>query len=99
MSNNQYADIPFETRLDNVRRGKYSFRELYSFELKDQMEEALLKDLKDGSITDKARCALIQYYCDSIRNKRFVIDRVPEELRDEVSKHIEKQSKLIPIKL
>lgn len=73
----------FDKRLNEIRRGLYTFNEIGNVETKKQMAEILVREYIDGVITDEALKALISYYSDQINIfKRITLDDVPEPIRN-----------------
>ena len=70
----------FERRLDEIKRGIYSFREIGNRNTKKEIAEILLKEYDDGTITDNALNSLINYYIDEIKIFKK-IDKIPENIK------------------
>ena len=79
----------FEKKLNEIRRGVYSFDEIGDIATKKQMAEVLVKEYEDKIITPEALSSLVSYYADQIKLfKRIKIDDVPESLRELVSEKL-----------
>lgn len=77
----------FDRRIEEIRRGIYSFREIGDIKTKKEMASILVKEYEDGIITDAALKSLINYYIDQIKIfKRISIDDLPSSIKDLVVK-------------
>lgn len=73
----------FDRRIEEIRRGIYSFREIGDIKTKKEMASILVKEYEDGIITDAALKSLINYYIDQIKIfKRISIDDLPSSIKD-----------------
>lgn len=73
----------FDRRIEEIRRGIYSFREIGDVKTKKEMASILVKEYEDGIITDAALKSLIDYYIDQIKIfKRISIDDLPSSIKD-----------------
>ena len=79
----------FDKKLNEIRRGVYSFDEVGDIETKKKMAEILVKEYEDKVITPEALSSLVSYYTDQIKIfKRIKIDDVPESLKELVSEKL-----------
>lgn len=78
--------VTFEKRLDEIRRGLYTFNEIGRVDTKKEMADILIKEYIDGTLTEAGTTALVKYYQDQINVfKRITISDVPEPIRELVS--------------
>lgn len=81
--------VTFERRLNEIRKGIYSFREIGNVETKKQMAAILVDEYNNGTITDEALKSLVDYYVDQINIfKRIKIEDVPNGIKELVSKKL-----------
>lgn len=79
----------FDRRIEEIRRGIYSFREIGDVKTKKEMASILVKEYEDGIITDAALKSLIDYYIDQIKIfKRISIDDLPSSIKDLVAEKV-----------
>lgn len=80
-----------DRKLDGIRRGIYTFDEVGSVDLKNQICDILIDDYNKGVITDEALKSMIDHYYNQIVIfSRIKLEDVPEQIRQLVSDKINK---------
>lgn len=79
----------FDRKLNEIRRGVYTFTEVGDVETKKKMASILVKEYEENKITDEALKSLIDHYVAQIKLfKRITIEDVPESVRSLVSEKL-----------
>ncbi len=79
-----------ERKLDGIRKGIYTFNEVGSTDMKNQICNILIKDYEDGTITPQALNSMISHYCNQITIfNRITLEDVPSVVRGLVSDKLE----------
>ena len=84
----------FDQKLDNIKRGIYTFKDIGNKEWINEIEKILLDDVSNGDISEKAKSSLIVHQIRLINNHEKTIDEVDEIIRDLVKERIEKNNEL-----
>lgn len=71
-------------RLKEIENGIYTFAEVWRIEEKEEIERILIEKLKEGTITDPAKKALLKYECELINNKKKNFNDMPDIIKDNI---------------